>query len=59
MLIIDLIQGLVVELIRALLIEELCQRVRKHAERRAAMQKRRRLSERAVHSLTTARRAKP
>lgn len=58
MLFIDLLQSFVIDTIRNLLIEGLCDRVRRHTDRRAARRKRRRLAEFAVHKLITDRRRK-
>lgn len=56
MLLIDLIQDFVIELIRAVVVDGLCQRIQRRINRRTARRKRRRLSERALHRLVTDRR---
>ena len=57
MLLFDLLQEFVFELIRTLLIEELSRRVRSAGERRRAIRRRRRIVRRAIHRMTTDRRA--
>jgi hypothetical protein len=52
----DLIQEFVVDLLRTLVIEELCQRVQRQREGFLGRRRRRKLSRRAVHRLSAGRR---
>lgn len=52
----DLIQEFVVDLLRTLVIEELCQRVQRQRERVLARRRRSKFSRRAVHRLSAVRR---